>query len=169
MNSRSLPRLPALALALATLAGIAQASGNHAADVGKPGIAAKVTRTVQVDMSDAMRFTPSSIQVKQGETVRLVVKNSGRLPHELVIGSAQDLQAHEAQMKQHPGMVHADENLVSVAPGQTGELLWQFTRAGQIEFACLQPGHFDAGMKGAFLVAGQQAKAGKDGHADHQH
>lgn len=167
MKSRSLPFLPALVLA--TLACAAQASGHHAADVGKPGLAAQATRRVQVDMSDAMRFTPSSIDVKQGETVRLVVTNFGRLPHELVIGSAQDLKAHEMQMKQHPGMVHADENLVSVAPGQTGELVWQFTRAGRIEFACLQPGHFDAGMKGAFHVAGQPAKAAKDEHADHSH
>jgi uncharacterized cupredoxin-like copper-binding protein len=167
MNSRSIPFLPALVLT--ALASTAQAGGNHAAGVGQPGVAANATRTVQVDMSDAMRFTPSSIDVQQGETIRLRVTNSGRLPHELVIGSAQDLKAHEALMKQHPDMVHADENMVSVAPGQTGELVWQFTQAGRIAFACLQPGHFDAGMKGAFRVAGKPSKSAKDDHANHQH
>ncbi|MDZ4355087.1 MAG: cupredoxin family protein [Variovorax sp.] len=153
--------------ALAALAAAgASASGTHAGDhghddaeaaVGKPGVAAKVTRTVQVDMTDAMRFTPADIKVKQGETVRFVVKNSGVLKHELVLGTEKALKAHYDAMKKNPEMEHADPNMVTLAAGKTGEIVWQFTQAGKVDFGCLQPGHYDAGMKGAVLVG----KAGK--------
>ncbi len=146
--------------ALLALAGAgAWASGSHAgghgADdaIGRPGDAARATRTVHVDMTDAMRFNPASIQVRQGETVRFVVKNSGVLRHELVLGTQKELQAHYEAMKKNPGMEHADPNMVTVAPGQSGDLVWRFTRAGTVDFACLQPGHYEAGMKGAVSVA----------------
>lgn len=147
--------------ALAALAATgASAAGNHAgghghdadAAIGKPGTAAKATRTVNVDMTDAMRFTPADISVKQGETVRFVVKNSGQLKHELVLGTEKELKEHYEAMKKNPEMEHADPNMVTLAAGKTGEIVWQFTKAGKVDFACLQPGHYDAGMKGAVKV-----------------
>ena len=135
------------------------AAGTHAGDhghddaIGKPGIASKATRTVNVEMSDGMRFSPSSIDVKQGETVRFVVTNSGKLKHELVLGTEKELKAHYEVMKKNPEMEHADPNMVSLAGGKTGEIVWQFTKAGKVDFACLQPGHYDAGMKGAVNVS----------------
>lgn len=156
-------KLPRLLLAMTGISGIflamsAMASGNHvgghAADsTGKPGLAAKVTRTLHIDMSDAMRFTPASIRVKQGETIRFVVKNSGQLAHEFVLGSAKDLAAHHEAMKKNPEMEHADDNMLAIKPGQSGEMLWRFTKADSVDFACLLPGHFDAGMKGRIGVA----------------
>ncbi len=148
-----------LAGATATFAAGNQAGGHSHADsaIGKAGDAAKVSRTVAVDMNDAMRFMPSSITVKQGETVRLVVKNSGKLKHELVLGTEKELTEHYAQMKIHPEMEHDDPNMVLVAPGKTREMIWQFTKAGKVDFACLQPGHYEAGMKGSFTVAGAAA------------
>ncbi|WP_213958719.1 MULTISPECIES: plastocyanin/azurin family copper-binding protein [unclassified Variovorax] len=122
------------------------------AEVGRPGVAAKATRTVNVDMKDTMRFTPADISVQQNETVRFVVKNSGALKHELVFGTEQELKAHYEAMKKNPGMEHADPNMVTLAPGKSGEIVWQFTKAGKVDFACLQPGHYDAGMKGAVNV-----------------
>ena len=142
----------------------------HADAIGVPGKAAKVNRTVNVDMTDAMRFKPASIAVKQGETVRFVVKNSGRLKHEFVLGTEAELKEHYELMKKFPEMEHSDPNQVTVAPGKTGEVIWQFTKAGKIDFACLQPGHYDAGMKGFVNVAAGAASAKKsDGHADHKH
>jgi len=126
--------------------------GEHASAIGKPGDAAKVTRTVAVDMTDNMRFTPEKIAVKKGETVKFVVKNSGRIKHEMVLGSVKELKEHAAMMKKMPGMEHAEENMVVVDPGKTGEIVWQFTQAGKFDFACLQPGHFEAGMKGKIAV-----------------
>ncbi|WP_034303648.1 plastocyanin/azurin family copper-binding protein [Herbaspirillum sp. RV1423] len=125
---------------------------DHASAIGKPGNPAKVTRTMTVDMSDAMRFTPATINVKRGETVKFIVKNSGKIKHEMVLGTMQELKEHAEVMRKNPEMEHADENQVSVDPGKTGEIVWQFTKAGTFDFACLQPGHFEAGMKGTVAV-----------------
>jgi uncharacterized cupredoxin-like copper-binding protein len=156
-------RTTALAAFFALWASAASASGTHAGGhdeseaIGKPGVAAKVKRTINVDMTDAMRFTPSDLTVRQGETIRFVVKNSGRVKHELVLGTPQELKAHYAAMMKSPEMEHSDPNMVTLAAGQTGEVVWEFTKAGKVDFACLQPGHYDAGMKGAVTVT----KAGK--------
>lgn len=124
----------------------------HAGAVGQPGKAENVTRTMQVDMSDTMRFTPSRIQVKRGETVRFIVKNSGKIKHEMVLGSMKELKEHAEMMSKMPEMEHAEENMVSADPGKSGELIWHFNRAGNVDFACLAPGHFEAGMKGKVTV-----------------
>ena len=150
------------------------ASENHAAGhanthapsdtpIGKVGVASQVTRTVAVDMVDAMRFTPAAIQAKKGETIRFVVRNSGQLPHEFVLGTPQDLKAHNEAMQANPEMAHMADNMLTVKPGETGEMVWQFTHAGTVTFACLQPGHYDAGMKGRITVsANPKIKAKKE-------
>ena len=99
-----------------------------------------------------MRFTPSQIRVKRGETIRFVVKNSGQLKHEFNLGTEKDLKAHYELMKKFPEMEHDEPNIASVAPGGTGEVVWQFTKAGTVSFACLHPGHYEAGMKGQVKV-----------------
>ena len=164
--------MPAVFLALSAMA--AQATGNHAGGhdeeaIGKPGAASRVTRTVNIEMKDDMRFHDSNFKVKQGETVRFKVKNSGKLTHEMVLGTAEDLQAHNEMMKKNPEMEHADANMVTVAPGKTGDIIWQFTKAGKVDFACLQPGHFDAGMKGLVAVTGGKTVDKKAEHGDHKH
>ena len=151
--------------------GHAHEHGHGDADaIGTPGKAAKVTRTVTVDMTDAMRFTPASISAKQGETIRFTVKNSGKVKHEFVLGTEKELKEHYELMKKFPEMEHSDPQMVTVAPGQTGEVIWQFTKAGKIDFACLQPGHYDAGMKGAVTVAAvKDVSVKEDGHGAHKH
>ncbi|BDT66723.1 hypothetical protein os1_08870 [Comamonadaceae bacterium OS-1] len=139
------------------LAMTAMASGNHAGGhgdvaIGKPGVASKVTRTIVVEMTDDMKFHSSEIAAKQGETIRFVAKNSGKMKHEMVLGTTKDLKDHSEVMKKNPEMEHADANMVTVAPGKSGEIIWQFTKAGKVDFACLQPGHYDAGMKGLVNV-----------------
>lgn len=124
----------------------------HASAIGKPGNPKKVSRTMTVDMNDTMRFTPEKISVKKGETIKFIVKNSGKIKHEMVLGSAKELKEHAEMMKKMPEMEHADENMVSVDPGKSGEMIWQFTKPGTFDFACLQPGHFEAGMKGKVSV-----------------
>ncbi|GER21246.1 hypothetical protein APR50_33615 [Variovorax paradoxus] len=158
---KSIFRNTALAALVALAAAGASASGTHAgghghdADeaIGKPGLAAKATRTINVDMADNMRFTPADISVTQGETVRFVIKNSGQIKHELVLGTEKELKEHYEAMKKNPEMEHADPNMVTLAGGKTGEIVWQFTKAGKVDFGCLQPGHYDAGMKGAVKVS----------------
>lgn len=126
--------------------------GHGTEAIGKPGVAAKVSRTVQIDMTDNMRFTPSTVTVRKGETVRFVVKNSGQLKHEFNLGTEKDLKEHYEMMKKFPEMEHDEPNIASVEPGKTGEVIWQFTKAGTVNFACLHPGHYEAGMKGAVKV-----------------
>jgi uncharacterized cupredoxin-like copper-binding protein len=161
-------------IAASFLVTAAIASGNHAgghavnnagADaIGKPGKASNVTRTINVEMTDAMRFIPASIDAKQGETIKFIVKNSGKIKHEMTLGSMKDLKEHAELMKKHPGMVHDEPNTASLAPGKTGEIIWQFTAAGKIDFACLEAGHFDAGMKGLVNVASTKVSAKANSH-----
>ena len=151
-----------LALGLVST-GVAWAAGTHAHShdhgqketasvIGKPGKASQVKRSISIDMTDNMRFTPSRIDVKKGETVRFLVKNSGQLKHELVLGTPEELAAHYKQMLKFPGMEHEDPQMVSVVPGKVGEIVWTFDTARTVDFACLQAGHFDAGMQGKVAV-----------------
>ncbi|WP_420869937.1 cupredoxin domain-containing protein [Alcaligenes phenolicus] len=119
---------------------------------GQPGDPAQVTRTIEIDMLDTMRFTPGEIQVNAGETVRFFVKNSGKLPHELVIGSLADLKAHAIEMRQNPHMKHAEPNAITLESGQRGGLVWKFDQAGTVDFACTIPGHMEGGMVGKVQV-----------------
>lgn len=148
-------------LALA-LSGAAFASGNHAGGhghgdeetaIGKPGVVSKVSRTITVEMNDNMRYTPANIRVKQGETVRFVVKNSGQVKHEMSLGTEKELLEHLEVMKKFPDMEHDEPSKVTLAPGKQGEIVWQFTKAGAVYFACLMPGHYEGGMKGAVKVS----------------
>lgn len=158
--TRSISQLFAIAALAAS--GAAFASGNHAGGhghdegsesaIGKPGVAAQAKRTVNIDMGDNMRFTPSNIQVKQGETVRFVVKNTGQIKHELSLGTEKELLEHLEQMRKFPDMEHDEPSKLTLQPGKQGEIVWKFTKAGAVNFACLMPGHYEAGMKGVVQV-----------------
>jgi uncharacterized cupredoxin-like copper-binding protein len=126
--------------------------GGHAQAAGKPGNPTKVSRAIQLVMSDDMKFTPANINVKRGETIKFVVKNAGKIKHEMVIGSMAELKEHAEMMRKMPGMEHDEPNQLALDPGKSGELVWQFTHAGTVDFACLQAGHFEAGMTGKISV-----------------
>jgi uncharacterized cupredoxin-like copper-binding protein len=120
---------------------------------GRAAASGQAKRTVRVEMSDQMRFTPGEITVKQGETVRFVAVNKGQIMHEMVLGTMGELKKHAAFMQKSPGMQHQHEPYMAhVAPGARGELAWQFTRVGEFYFACLIPGHLEAGMVGRIMV-----------------
>jgi uncharacterized cupredoxin-like copper-binding protein len=119
---------------------------------GREGDPRKVKRVIKVDMSDVMRFFPGEIRVKRGDTVRFVVRNAGQLQHEMVLGTMDDLKKHAALMKQNAEMDHDEAHAAHVQPGTSGRLVWQFTKPGEFYYACLVPGHFDAGMIGTIVV-----------------
>ena len=119
---------------------------------GQEGDPKNASRTIKVDMTDNMRFTPSDFTVKKGETVKFVVHNSGKVLHEMVLGTKEAIAEHAQLMKKFPEMEHADANMAHVKPSKKGEIVWQFTQAGEFQFACLQPGHFEAGMVGKVTV-----------------
>jgi uncharacterized cupredoxin-like copper-binding protein len=103
-------------------------------------------------MLDKMRFSPERIEVRQGETIRFVLKNTGRLMHEFVIGTKEELDAHAALMKKFPKMEHDQPYMAHVAPGKSGEVIWTFNQPGDFNFACLIGGHYEAGMIGTIKV-----------------
>jgi uncharacterized cupredoxin-like copper-binding protein len=119
---------------------------------GREGDVRKVNRTIRITMSDAMRYFPDQVRVKRGDTIRFAVRNSGELPHEMVIGTMDDLKKNAELMKGGFEMPHDGANVAHVAPGATGRIVWQFTRAGEFYYGCLIPGHFDAGMIGTIVV-----------------
>jgi len=119
---------------------------------GQTGDPAKVSRTVRVGMADTMRFDPAQLTIKQGETVRFVIRNHGKVMHELVLGTATALAEHAEVMKRHPGMEHEEPYMAHVSPGKTGEIVWLFTQPGEFKYGCLVPGHFEAGMVGTIRV-----------------
>ena len=119
---------------------------------GREGDPKKVSRTVKVEMSDKMRFTPASFTIKPGDTVKFVVKNGGKLMHEMVLGTMNELKDHAEMMKKHPTMEHDEPYMAHVPPGKTETMVWQFTKAGEFNFGCLVPGHFEAGMVGKITV-----------------
>jgi len=125
---------------------------------GREGDPKKASRTVKVDMSDKMRFTPGELTVKQGETVRFQVKNSGQVMHEMVLGTMDELKKHAEMMRKHPGMEHDEPYMAHVGPGKTETMTWQFTKPGEFYYGCLIPGHFEAGMIGKVTVAPAEAK-----------
>ena len=174
-----LSKITAITIASATITlGSSQAwsagshDGGHGAkkNIGVPGKASEATQTIEIKMLDNY-YEPESISVKQGETVRFIIKNDGEFVHEFNIGTAAMHTAHQEEMmtmfehgvleadkinydmmKMDMGngktMEHNDPNSVLLEPGKSGEIVWKFTKAGKIEFACNIPGHYDAGMMG---------------------
>ena len=119
---------------------------------GREGDPKKASRTVKIDMSDAMRFSPAELTIKQGETVRFEARNTGKIMHEMVLGTMKELKNHSELMKKYPGMEHDEPYMAHVAPGKTERIVWQFTKPGEFYYGCLIPGHFEAGMIGKVIV-----------------
>jgi uncharacterized cupredoxin-like copper-binding protein len=119
---------------------------------GRAANPAKAKRTIRLDMTDQMRFEPAEITVKRGDIVRFVPVNKGQVLHEMVLGTLDDLKKHAELMRKHPGMEHDEPHMAHVAPGKTGEMGWQFTKAGEFYYGCLIPGHFETGMIGKVKV-----------------
>ena len=121
-------------------------------DWGIAGDREQVSRSIEISMNDQMRFTPNQFEVKQGETIRFVHRNQGRMRHEFVLGTKPELDAHAALMAKFPGMQHDEPFMAHVGPGKSGEIIWTFNRAGDFDFACLMVGHYQAGMVGQVRV-----------------
>lgn len=119
---------------------------------GIAGDREQISRTIEIGMSDQMRFSPDQLEIKQGETIRFVHRNQGKMMHEFVLGTRKELDAHAAMMAKFPGMQHDEPYMAHVGPGQGGEIIWTFNRAGEFDFACLIAGHYQAGMVGKIRV-----------------
>jgi uncharacterized cupredoxin-like copper-binding protein len=151
-----------MAAALAALGTTAFASGRHEGGhdkvslAGEPGKKAKVTQTIQVTMKETddgkMLYMPASVEVKEGQTVRFAIRNAGETDHEFVLDTHDEIMEHKKVMEKFPEMEHDDPNSVRLEPGKSGEIVWKFTKSGTLTFACLIPGHYEAGMRGDVTV-----------------
>ena len=119
---------------------------------GIAGDATAAKRAINIVMTDNMRFTPDKIEVKQGETIKIVLKNDGKMLHEFVIGTMKELDEHAALMLKFPTMEHDEPYMAHVPVGKTGVIVWTFNRSGDFDFACLIAGHYQAGMAGKISV-----------------
>lgn len=149
---------PCFALVSAAMAGPGEAGHSHGSEysAGQPGDAKKPARIVPITMRETedgkMIYIPSKIDVKKGEQIRFIITNAGELPHEFVIASEEDNLKHAEVMKKNPEMEHDDPNSKTVQPKKKAELIWRFSKGGTFEFACLIPGHREAGMIGNVTV-----------------
>jgi uncharacterized cupredoxin-like copper-binding protein len=122
---------------------------------GEPGNPKKPARTILVTMREGdgkMLFVPDRLEIKRGEQIRFILRNSGELDHEFVLATTPENVKHAEEMKKNPEMEHDDPNAKRVAPKKTGEIVWRFTKRGTFEYGCLIPGHRDAGMTGTIVV-----------------
>jgi len=145
------------AFASASTAGPGVPGHSHKAgfSAGEPGNSKKPARIVKVTMREGdgtMLYEPEKLQVRRGEQIRFVITNAGELPHEFVLASTADNLKHAELMQKYPDMEHDDPNGKTVQPKGTAEILWRFSKRGEFEFACLIPGHREAGMTGKIIV-----------------
>jgi len=142
----------------AAIAAVALATGGASAHepgetiIGLPGDPAAATREIAIVMSDDMRFAPATVMAQRNATLKLVIRNAGKLRHEFMLGTQKELEQHAKLMQRFPNMEHDEPNAVTVEPGRTRTLLWKFTTPGTVYFGCLQPGHYEAGMRGKVVV-----------------
>ena len=124
--------------------------------VGQPA-KGTIDRRVEVSMLDTMRFVfnPPLESLKEGESIEFVVRNDGNIKHEFSIGNMAEQKAHAQMMLAMPDMHHADPNTVSLEPGETATLPWQFMGKDTVVFACNIPGHFQAGMRHDLKISAQ--------------
>ncbi|MBS0298582.1 MAG: cupredoxin domain-containing protein [Proteobacteria bacterium] len=125
-------------------------SSNLEVDIGRPGDADKVSRMVKLTQVDNM-FLPAEVKVNEGETVRFVIKNGGDHKHEMLLGSMAELKKAANMRRMYPDKEHTEAHLMQLDPGEQKELIWQFTQAGTVDFACPLPGHFKR-MRGTITV-----------------
>lgn len=124
--------------------------------IGMPGTADAVSKTIAITMLEkddgSMAFEPASISASKGQTIRLVFTNAGNTDHEFVMDTSESILEHKVVMEKWPEMEHAEPNSLRLKSGGNGEIIWNFSQAGEFQFACLIPGHYEAGMHGKLSV-----------------
>jgi uncharacterized cupredoxin-like copper-binding protein len=120
--------------------------------MGEPADASEATRTIAVAAFD-MAFDPETISVEPGEVVTFEVTNTGEAVHEFFLGDSAMQQEHAEEMAgMGSDMAHDEPYSIRLEPGETKQLTWRFADSGEVEFACHEPGHYQAGMHGEISV-----------------
>ena len=128
-----------LAMLFIAVAIVACSSNDNGSGGGDP-------RTIEVRMSDDLRFDPATIDVEPGETVRFELTNEGEAVHEFLIGDEAAQAEFEEEMAGGEGHHDTDAGM-AVDPGQTETFEYTFPdTAGELLAGCHEPGHYDGGM-----------------------
>ncbi len=133
--------------------------GEEGSDGGEEGEPGEFDREIEVVMSE-FAFDPASISVTAGETVRFVLVNEGAVPHEFRLTTEHAAAEHIASGHEGhdedggEGDHDHDEVFLEVAAGATDALTVTFAEdADWDQFACLIPGHYEAGMLGELQLS----------------
>ncbi len=127
---------------------------------GGPGKESEINRTIEIIASDEMKFSVSTLEVKDGETIKFILINKGDTTHDFTIGTPEVQKAHQKEMSkmmeamdspEGHKMAHNDPNALFLNPGEKKELIWKFKQTAKLEFGCNVPGHYQAGMKGPII------------------
>ena len=136
--------------------------------IGSKGNENDIFRVIKVIMYDNY-YEPNSFQINAGETIKFEVENAGELVHEFNIANKMMHIKHQPEMEKmveneilladsidknkmkmmakiDKSMSHSHSNSVLLEPKQTGDIIWKFDNAMNIEVACNVPGHYQAGM-----------------------
>ena len=110
-------------------------------------------RTVEIDVLDSLRFDPTTLPARAGETVKFVITNNGRVDHEFAIGGA----AFQVKLDETPGGEHGGGHgggdlpdggeVVAVAAGKTATLTYTMPDVAP-SYVCYVDDHNTSGMKG---------------------
>lgn len=124
-------------------------------NAGAPGDPTKPFRVIEMIAKEGdgvMAFEPAKIVVQQGEQIKIVIKNMGELDHEFMLETFEANKKHAVEMQKNPEMEHDDPNGKRVVAKKQSEIVWKFSKLGTFEYACLIPGHYEAGMRGVVEV-----------------
>jgi uncharacterized cupredoxin-like copper-binding protein len=132
--------IPALAL-------LAAACSTGGATPTSPAAATRI----DVQLTDAFQVRPAAMTVPVGVPVTFVVTNAGLIEHEFYLGDEAAQAEHDMEMAAG-GMAHDEPAGIGVDPGETKELTFTFTVAGETIAGCHEIGHYSAGMKAAITV-----------------
>jgi uncharacterized cupredoxin-like copper-binding protein len=130
----------------------AHGDGFSAGEPGDPNKPSRIIRIVATEKDGKMIFIPDRIEVRRGEQVRFILRNTGETDHEFILATTPENLKHAEEMRKNPDMEHDEPNGKRMGPKKSAEIVWRFTKAGTFEYGCLIPGHRVAGMHGTIIV-----------------
>jgi uncharacterized cupredoxin-like copper-binding protein len=145
----------ATALALGACGGGGDGGGDEQSGGGATEIEARDVHLSMVDNA----YSPATVDVETGETVRFVFHNDGSVRHDAVLGDAATQAMHEEEVRAAgegaeaaEAMDHGFAPAITLQPGEVGEIVHTFEESEQLVIGCHEPGHYDAGMQIAVNV-----------------
>jgi len=120
--------------------------GRTGAAFGRPGNPTKASVRILLEAYDPNRFDLDQLSVRAGETLEIVVRNAGHSRHEFVIGERQHQAEYARIVAAMPDTRHEHDNVLTVDPGQTRSIVWEFGDTAEVELACHMHGHYEQGM-----------------------